>query len=105
MAQFTVYQNLNSSSKKTYPFLIDVQSPLLSTLETRLVIPVSLKLNFEEKTISNLNPIIQINNEIFLVLTQQMAAIPIKNLGFPVCDCSTMRQEIISAIDFLITGF
>ena len=105
MAQFTVYQNLNTLSKKIYPYLIDIQSPLLNTLETRLVIPLSLKSHFENKIINNLNPEIQIKNANYILLTQQMAAISIKSIGSIVCDCSSIRQEIISAIDFLITGF
>jgi len=74
-------------------------------LETRLVIPVSAKSKFEDKVIKNLNPVVQINSEFYIVLTQQMAAIPMKNLGNPICNCVSNRQEIISAIDFLITGF
>ncbi|MCA0768049.1 CcdB family protein, partial [Vibrio vulnificus] len=34
----------------------------------------------------------------------QMASVPTKMLKEPVNDLSTFRDEIISAIDFLITG-
>ena len=104
MAQFSLYQNLNPVSKSIYPYLLDVQSTLLSSLETRLVIPVSTKKRFEKEIIKNLNPIIRIENKEYVVITQQMAAIQNKSIGASVCDCLSSRQDIISAIDFLITG-
>ena len=41
MAQFSIYANINPISKNIYPYLLDVQSPLLDSLETRLVIPLA----------------------------------------------------------------
>jgi len=105
MTNFNIYKNNNMVSKKEYPYLVDVQSSLLSSLETRLVIPVALATNFSNKIIKNLNPIILIHNKSYVVLTQQMAAVPIKYIGDLVCEGNSTRLEILSAIDFLITGF
>ena len=104
MAQFSLYHNLNPASKNIYPYLLDVQSTLLSSLETRLVIPVATKKRFGRELIKNLNPIIKYESKEYIVLTQQMAAIPNKSIGSVVCDCLSIRQDVISAIDFLITG-
>jgi len=104
MAQYSIYQNNNPISKKNYPYLIDVQSTLLNTLETRLVIPVASKKNFQSEIIKNLNPIVKIDKKEFVVITQQMAAIKNQSIGTCVCDCLSKRQEILAAIDFLITG-
>ena len=105
MSQYCIYQNKNENTKKIYPYLIDVQTSLLDSLETKLVIPLSLKKNFENKIIKNLNPIIEINGKEYIVLTQQLAAIPKKLIGDLVENNSVKRQEILSSIDFLITGF
>lgn len=105
MSQFSIHSNLNPASKKLYPYLINVQASLLNNLETRLVIPLSLKSKFANKPIKILNPIIHIDNHEYIILTQQMAAIQTKNLGALIYDGSSYRQEIISAIDFMITGF
>jgi toxin CcdB len=104
MAQYSIYHNNNPISKKIYPFLIDVQSMLLNTLETRLVIPVIAKKNYESAIIKNLNPLIKIEKKEYVVLTQQMAAVKNQAVGSLVCDCLSKRQEILAAIDFLITG-
>ncbi len=105
MAQFNVHSNLNPSTKDRYPFLLDVQTNLLDTLETRLVIPLTLQSSFPSKPISNLMPIITIKNKSYIILTPQMASINKKQLGNSVQDLTSKRNEIISSIDFLITGF
>ena len=105
MAQFSIYTNTNPISKAIYPYIIDVQSPLLDSLETRLVIPLSQKSRFNEKAIKNLTPVLLINNIEYLVLTPQMAAIQKKHIGTYIGDFTKYRNEIVYSIDFLITGF
>jgi len=104
MSQYHIYENLNPNSKQAYPYLIDVQTTLLTDLETRIVIPVVLKSKFDKGIIKNLNPIIIINKKEYVIITQQISGIPSKQLGSSICDCLASRQEILSAIDFLITG-
>ncbi|EIF8949918.1 CcdB family protein, partial [Vibrio cholerae] len=58
----------------------------------------------EKKAPSHLCPTIHIEQGDFVILTQQMASVPTKILVEPVADLSTFRDEIIAAIDFLITG-
>ena len=105
MAQFTIYNNPNPTTKKAYPFLMDVQYPLLDSLATRLVIPLTMKANFKGKLIKELNPSITIKNTEYVFLIQQLAAIQKENLGTAVCECSDSHQAIVYGIDFLITGF
>ncbi|MBN2735623.1 MAG: CcdB family protein [Spirochaetales bacterium] len=104
MAQYQVYENLSPNSKKVYPYLIDVQATILNDLETRIVIPLATKEKFGKGIVKNLNPIIKINKKDYVLLTQQMAGIPCNQIGSSVCDCLSIRQDVLSAIDFLITG-
>jgi toxin CcdB len=105
MAQFILYSNTNHATKAIYPYLLDVQSPILDSLDTRLVIPLALTSRFKDKVIKNLTPELSIKGHDYLVLTPQMAAINKKSLGVFIMDLSNSRNTIISAIDFLITGF
>ena len=105
MSQFVVYKNPNPSSKKLYPYILDVQSNLLELLETRLVIPLASKSSFLDKEIKDLTPTLSIEKMEYILLTQQMAAIHKKKLGSFVYDCSADRHKILSSIDFLITGY
>jgi toxin CcdB len=103
MDSFQLYKS-NSQINKEYAYLIDVQSPLLSDLKTRIVIPLIKKTQINT-TIRILNPEIKINEIEYIVLTQQMAAVPNVYLGERMIEIEIDRTMILSAIDFLITGF
>jgi toxin CcdB len=105
MPQFDVYTNMNQNTGKTFPYLVDVQSSLLESLETRLVIPLMLKSVFGGKPINNLTPCLTIKNQEYLAITPQMAAIHKNNLGKLVDNFRNERDAIVSSIDFLIIGF
>jgi toxin CcdB len=40
MPQFHLYKNLNKATQKTYPYLLDIQSNLLSDIRTTVVVPL-----------------------------------------------------------------
>lgn len=105
MAQFQVFANPNEATKKAFPYLLDVQSPLLDSLETRLVIPLAPATARPGSRIDELNPLLSVKGREMLVLTQQMAAIGRKDIGPFAGDAAAHRQAIVGAIDFLITGF
>jgi toxin CcdB len=73
-------------------------------LNTRLVIPLTPLELLEKKVPSHLCPTIHLDEGYFVILTHQMASVPTKILQDPINDLSTFRDEIIAAIDFLITG-
>ncbi len=104
MAQFTVYENANKNSKKSYPYLMDIQSGLLDELRTTVVVPLATQRVAGKATINKLCPVVEILGEPYVVLTQQLASIDRSLLGNQVCNLSSQRLEIISAIDFLISG-
>ncbi len=104
MPQFSLYKNNDKSTATAYPYFVDVQNELLDTLNTRLVIPLTPIELLVKKAPSHLCPIIHIDEGDFVILTHQMASVPTKILQEPVNDLSNFRDEIITAIDFLITG-
>ena len=101
MAQFDVYKNINERTKDQIPFLLDIQNEILKNLSTRVVIPLVLN----TKAINILNPKYTINEIEVVLSTSELASISIENLGKKVCSLKESREEIISAIDFLVTGF
>jgi len=96
---------MNQNTRKTFPYIVDVQSSLLESLETRLVIPLMQKSILGEKAIHNLTPCITLKHQEYLVVTPQMAAIHKKHLGTLVDNLRNDRNAIVSSIDFIITGF
>ncbi|WP_157351357.1 CcdB family protein [Aliarcobacter butzleri] len=101
MAQFDVYENLNEKSKQNIPYLLDIQNDILKDLTTRVVIPLIIT----NKAINFLNPKFTINQIDVTLSTAEMASIPIEILGNKICSLKDKREEIISAVDFLVTGF
>jgi len=102
MAQFNLYRNANRQTQERYPFLLNIQSDLLDALKTRLVIP-AIKLA-GQKPITRLNPVFEYDQLQYLLLVQEMAAIPANNLGAKVTELEALRSEILAAVDLLITG-
>lgn len=104
MAQFSVYQNKNIQTKKTFPYLLDVQSNLLSELVTTVVIPLAKFDQSREKILTRLTPILRFDQHEFVMLTPQLAGIQRKELGKLAFEVSHAKTDIISALDFLISG-
>ncbi|MCB1650196.1 MAG: CcdB family protein [Pseudomonadales bacterium] len=104
MPQFHLYKNSNKTTRKTYPYLLDIQSNLLSDIRTTIVVPLMPNRLAESYTISKLNPVVQIKNEKFTVMTQNLAGIDRNILGESVNDLSHYRSEIFAAIDFVLSG-
>jgi toxin CcdB len=105
MAQFHVYRNLNPASKNLTPYLLDVQSDLLSDLASRVVIPLRLLAHYSGSPMQALTPCFKIEGHELIALTQQLAAIPVKEIGGLVTSLSEQHDEIVAALDFLISGF
>jgi len=104
MAQFVAYENPNKGTKKTYPYLLDIQSNLLDDLRTTVVIPLIPESVVGKKAISKLCPVFLITGKNYIALTQQLAGIDRKLLGKEVCNLSQHHTEIVSALDFIISG-
>lgn len=104
MAQFTAYENKNSATRKTYPYLLDIQSNLLEDLNSTVVIPLCPTASVGGIAITRLCPVLEIDGKSYIALTQQLAGIDKKSLGKEVCNLSNCRAEIIAALDFLVSG-
>lgn len=104
MAQFDVFENPNKATNQTIPYLLDVQSDLLDTLSTRVVIPL-VSASAMGKAIKHLNPEFTIRNTAVFMSTAELAGVPVRSIGEKVDSLRGRRHEIISALDFLFTGF
>jgi len=104
MVQFVAYENPNKATKKTYPYLLDIQSNLLDDLRTTVVIPLIPESEVGKNAISKLCPVFKISGKKYIALTQQIAGIDRKLLGKEACNLSQHYTEIISALDFIISG-
>lgn len=105
MAQFSVHENQNPASRTTTPFLLDIQSDLLSGLATRLVVPLVRPETLRTGPMNRLAPVLPFREGALVAMIPEMAAIPRQNLGPLAGDLAPFRGDILGAVDFLLTGF
>lgn len=99
MAKYDVFPNSTGDG-----FLLDVQTDLLSDLNTRVVVPL-LPSSRAPKPATRLNPIFEIDGEAVVMVTQFLAAVPVGILKSPVGKLDEDFERITIAVDMLMQGF
>jgi toxin CcdB len=103
MAQFDVYINPNQATRKTIPYLLDLQADLLGALATHVVVPLVLAEEMK-LSVNQLNPQFKIKGVTVVMSTAELAGVPIRAYGEKVMSLKNKRDEIIAALDLLFTG-
>jgi len=85
-------------------YLLDCQSDLLSGLTTRLVVPLLNEADMQ-RPISRLNPPFRVRGGVVVMATQFATAVATRDLGEPVESLRDSHDEIVAALDMLISGF
>ena len=98
MARFDVYKTNQAG------YLLDVQTDLLSGLNTRVVVPLFPRID-APKPASRLNPMFEIDGQQLVMATQYMAAIPAAELKQAVTSLAEHHHEVSEALDMLFVGF
>lgn len=99
MARFHAYR-----AKHGNLLLLDLQADLLDGLKTRIVAPL-YPVEEMDWVIGQLNPRFEIDDKLYVMATQRMAAIAQTEIGEPIADLSSHHDRIVTATDFLFQGF
>ncbi|MFB2764262.1 MULTISPECIES: CcdB family protein [Marinobacter] len=99
MARFDIFENKDGAG-----YLLDVQSDLLSGLNTRVVVPLLPKSSAPTPA-QRLNPVFNIEGQEVVMATQYMAAVPEGELRFGAGSLAGQQDEISAALDMLFLGF
>ncbi|WP_170416061.1 CcdB family protein [Ruegeria atlantica] len=99
MPKYDVFPNPSGAG-----FLLDVQTDLLSDLNTRVVVPLLPK-SRAPKPAARLNPVFNIDGEPVVMVTQFMAAVPVGILKSQVSNLGDDFDRITVAVDMLMQGF
>jgi len=99
MARFDIFK-----SRGELGYLLDVQSDLLSGLNTRVVVPLLPKSSAPTPA-QRLNPVFSIEGQELVMATQYMAAVPEAELRSRVGSLAEKQDEISAALDMLFLGF
>ncbi|MFU8857118.1 MAG: CcdB family protein [Deferrisomatales bacterium] len=103
MAQFDVHRNPRPASREEVPYLIDLQNDLLDSLATRVVAPL-VRYEHMPTPARYLNPVFDVRGERVVLSTAELAGVGRHELGEVVGSLADHRDEIIRAIDFLLSG-
>ncbi|NYJ13643.1 toxin CcdB [Rhizobium leguminosarum] len=99
MARFHVYNLIHADA-----LALDLQSDLHGELTTRIMAPM-LPLEALPKIMRQLNPQFVINDVPYVMATQFIGAVSIKEIGVVAADLTSDSDRIIGALDFLFQGF
>lgn len=92
-----------SGTHRAYPFIVHIQSDIISDLAARIVVPLRRKTGFKKEELQRLTPTIEYDDKEELLLVPQVASIPARVLKYPIGSLSHLRDEIVAALDFAIT--
>ncbi len=98
MARFDVY-----ALKRGGALVVDCQADLLDGLKTRVVVPLIAE-SEAPKPARRLNPVFVVGGERFVLMTQFLAAVEVRELGEKVGSLESEGEAVLGALDFLITG-
>ena len=104
MNQFDVLPNPFPRSRERQPYLVALQSDLLTrNLDTMVVAP--LELAASSTFVDRLNPGVEIGGVAYVVIAQEIVTVRKSVLGQPRGSLASDRDKIIDALDMLFTGF
>ena len=98
MARFDVY----ALARGRAPVVI-CQADLLDGLKTRVVVPLIAE-SEAPKPARRLNPVLVLGSERFVLMTQFLAAVELRELGDKVGSLASEGEAVLGALDFLLTG-
>lgn len=104
MAQFDVYVNPSKTSRKAYPYILELQNDVIAEITTRIVVPLADYSCMSDEHFKGLTPKVSYGDQELLILIPQITSMNAKSLKNPVGSLAHLRDEIISALDFAITG-
>jgi toxin CcdB len=102
--QFDVFENPSPRMRDVYPYVVDVQSDLLSSLATRMVVPLAITALATTELPRRLCPLITVNDKAFMLVPFQAAPLDKRLLKTEITSVRAISDDIISAMDSVLSG-
>ncbi|MCU6502534.1 CcdB family protein [Rugamonas sp. A1-17] len=105
MSRFDIFAN-PGKNRRNIPYLVDVQSNVISGLATRIVVPLRPLSAFSSVTPPpDLFPIIAVHGAEYVMDTPQPGSIPLSELKVNVASARAHQLDIQSALDRLFGAY
>ena len=102
MAQFDVHRN-TGKQKEAIPFVVVVQSSQFDDYRRRVVVPLVRKSAIGKISHSSFNPSFKIRGTPVVLHPLEIVSVPVSQLGDFVESLSAESQQIIAALDELLS--
>lgn len=102
--QFDVYHNPSPRMREEYPFVVDIQSDLLGSLATRMLVPLAISKLASSDVPRSLCPTFQVQGLQLMLLPFEAAPVPKRLLKDEVQTLKRSASEIIAAMDAVVSG-
>jgi len=104
MAQWDVYENPSPRAREDLPFVIDVQSDLLSVLRTRLVVPCEPTRATRPGLPWRMTPVFEITGKQVRLVPNEAGSLDATMLRRPIASLRGQSHLIIDALDAVVSG-
>jgi toxin CcdB len=102
--QFDVFENPSPRMRDAYPYVVDVQSDLLSALATRMVVPLAVTTLAATDLPRQLCPVITVNGKPLMLVPFEAAPLDKRLLKAEITSLRSRSHEIVAAMDAVLSG-
>lgn len=102
--QYDVYANPSPRMRDDYPYVVDVQSDLLSALATRMVAPLAVTAIAAANLPRRLCPVFVVKGQSLMLLPHEAAPLDKRLLKTPVVSLRDRAHDIVAAADAVMSG-
>lgn len=102
--QFDVYENPSPRMRDVYPYVVDVQSDLISGLATRMVMPLAITKLPRQELPGRLCPLIAVRGKPFMLVPFEAAPMDKRLLTTEIDSVRSQSHDIVAAVDAVLSG-
>lgn len=102
--QFDVYENPSPRMREQYPYVVDIQSDLLSSLATRMVVPLALTSLHVNELPLRLCPSFVVRKKSLMLVPFEAAPLAKRLLKKQIVSIRAHAHEIVGAMDAVMSG-
>jgi len=102
--QYDVYDNPSPRMRDQYPYVVDMQSNLLSSLATRLVAPLAVTTLLPHSVPPRLCPMLLVEGKSLMLVAFEAAPLERRLLKNKVASVKERASDIVAAMDAVMSG-
>ena len=102
--QYDVFENPSPRMRDVYPYVVDVQSDLLGSLATRMVVPLAFTKLLVKDLLRGLCPLFTVGDKSLMLVSFEAAPLDKRSLKGHVLSLRGQSHNIISAMDAVLSG-